>query len=103
MTPERAYEFVDANVLVYAFDESAGPKKAAAERLLTRLWNAGTACVSVQVLQEFFVTATRKVASPMSVQEASDRIREFSVWKVFTPGANDVLRAITLHARANLS
>lgn len=103
MSAEAAREFVDANVLVYAFDASAGRKKAAAEQLLAKLWQAGRGCLSVQVLQEFFVTVTGKVAEPISVDEVADRIREFSAWKVFAPGADDVLRAIALHKQAKVS
>ena len=50
MSAESAREFVDANVLVYAFDASAGDKKATAEQLLAHLWEAGTGCLSVQIL-----------------------------------------------------
>jgi predicted nucleic acid-binding protein len=96
-------EFVDANVLVYAFDASAGAKRAAAGRLLERLWEAGTGCLSVQVLQEFFVTVTRKVAQPLTIDEAAERIREFAAWNVFAPGADDVLAAISLQKQARLS
>lgn len=103
MSAEPGREFVDANVLVYAFDASAGQKKVAAEQLLARLWEAGTGCLSVQVLQEFFVTVTGKVARPLTVEEAADRIRELGVWKVFAPGPNDVLRAIALHEQAQVS
>ena len=103
MSAEPAREFVDANVLVYAYDASAGTKHTAAQRLLTRLWDAGTGCVSVQVLQEFFVTVTRKVAEPLPVDEAANRLRELCAWKVFTPMAEDVLHAIALHERAQLS
>lgn len=103
MSAEPAQEFVDANILIYAFDASAGAKQASARQLLERLWAARTGCLSVQVLQEFFVTITRKVAHPLAVDEASDRIREFAVWRVFTPTANDVLAAIALHKRAKLS
>src|SRR4051812_42186635 len=60
-------EFVDANILVYAFDASAGIKQAAAAKLLERLWNEDNGCLSVQVLQEFFVVVTRKVARPLSI------------------------------------
>ena len=42
MTADVPREFVDANVLVYANDASAGQKKAAAERLLARLWDSST-------------------------------------------------------------
>ena len=58
--------------------------------------------LSVQVLQEFFVTATRKVAKPLSVEEATARVREFATWKVFAPTADDVLAAIGLHTQARI-
>jgi predicted nucleic acid-binding protein len=103
MSVEPAREFVDANILVYAFDASAGKKRIAAEQLLASLWETGTGCLSVQVLQEFFVTVTRKVADPLSVDEAADRIREFTTWKVFAPAADDVLAAIALHKQAKVS
>ena len=103
MSVETAREFVDTNVLVYAFDASAGKKKAAAEHLLANLWDKGTGCLSVQVLQEFFVTVTAKVAQPLSSDEAADRVREFATWKVFVPTSDDVLAAIVLHKQVNLS
>lgn len=102
MGGEAPREFVDANILVYAYDASAGEKKATAERLLERLWETGAGCLSVQVLQEFFVTITRKVAEPLPVDDAADRIRELGVWTVFAPAADDVLRAIALHQRSNV-
>jgi len=102
MTAE-SIEFVDTNVLVYAFDPSAQSKKAAAEALVARLWETETGCLSVQVLQEFFVAVTRKVAKPLEVDEAAQRIRELAVWRVFTPSAGDVLAAIALQNEANLN
>lgn len=103
MSDERSREFVDTNVLVYAYDVSAGAKHVAAMRLVARLWEAGTGCLSVQVLQEFFVAVTRKVADPLTADEAAVRIRELSAWKVFTPVAEDVVQAIALHGRAKVS
>jgi predicted nucleic acid-binding protein len=103
MSAERAREFVDANVLVYAFDASAGKKQPLAEALLARLWEEGTGCLSVQVLQEFFVTVTKKVARPLSLDEAAERIREFATWKVFTPTAGDVLGAIAIQKQAKIN
>ena len=102
-TADPAAEFVDASVLVYAFDPSADSKKTVAERLLKRLWGTGGGCLSVQVLQEFFVTVTRKVAQPMSVDDAAERVREFTAWKVFAPTGQDVLAAIALQKAAQLS
>ena len=103
MSVESARAFVDANVLVYAFDSSAEAKHAVAQRLLEELWERETGCLSVQILQEFFVTVTRKVPRPLSLDEAADRIREFAVWKVFAPTADDVLSAIALQKKAKLS
>ena len=103
MSAETAREFVDANVLVYAFDPSAKSKQAAAAQLLERLWDSGNGCLSVQVLQEFFVTVTRKVARHLSIDEATDRVREFATWKVFAPAAGDVLAAIALHKQAQIN
>jgi predicted nucleic acid-binding protein len=96
-------EFVDANLLVYAFDVSAGAKKLAAERLLERLWDTGTGCLSVQVLQEFFVTVTRNTPKPLSIDEAAQRVHEFAAWKVFAPTVKDILSAITLQKEAQLN
>lgn len=98
--PQRA--FVDANILVYAFDSSAGSKQVAARRLLEGLWESRAGCLSIQVLQEFFVTVTRKVAKPLPVEEASSRVREFTAWRVFSPTADDILSAIGLHAQVNI-
>lgn len=102
MSVEASREFVDANILVYAFDASAGRKQQRAKALLDRLWQDGTGCISVQVLQEFFVTVTKKVASPLSADDAKARVRELATWRVFAPTAEDVLAAIELHTQARL-
>jgi len=102
MNADAEREFVDANVLVYAFDSSAGPKQQIAARLLDRLWESGTGCLSIQVLQEFFVTVTRKVPKPLSIDDATGRVRELAAWKVFSPTADDVLAAINVHRHARI-
>lgn len=103
MNAEPQREFVDANILVYAFDSSAGRKQQAAEALLERLWESNTGCLSVQVLQEFFVTVTKKVANPLPTDDATARVREFAAWRVFAPKADDVLNAIGLHTQAKIA
>jgi predicted nucleic acid-binding protein len=102
MSADTQREFVDANVLVYAFDSSAGPKQQAAQQLLEKLWETSTGCISIQVLQEFFVTVTRRVAKPLPVEDATARVREFATWKVFAPTTDDVLAAIGLHTQARI-
>jgi predicted nucleic acid-binding protein len=103
MSGSPAREFVDANVLVYAFDSSAGRKRELAAHLLERLWESESGRLSVQVLQEFFVTITRKVASPLTTAEAEDRVRELAAWSVFAPTADDVLHAIAVARKMKVS
>jgi predicted nucleic acid-binding protein len=102
MSADRG-EFVDANVLVYVLDSSAGEKHATAGALVERLWDEGVGCVSVQVLQEFFVTVTRKIPKPLSTDDALDRVRDLKAWTVFSPKADDVIAAINLHKRHGIN
>jgi predicted nucleic acid-binding protein len=73
-----------------------------ARELLENLWASRAGCLSIQVLQEFFVTVTKKVARPLAIEEAGARVREFAAWRVFSPTPDDVLAAIGLHAQANI-
>jgi predicted nucleic acid-binding protein len=94
---------VDTNVLLYAFDTSAGKKRERALALVGELWRVGNGCVSVQVLQEFYVNATRKLGTPLDLATAERIIVSLSRWEVHAPTAEDVLSAIALHARVQLS
>ncbi len=103
MSAEPTRQFVDTNILVYAYDVSAGPKHRQARELLDSLWKNETGCISVQVLQEFYVVATRKMAKPLSPQIASRIIEDLSTWRVHAPQAHDVLNAIVLQQRYQIS
>ena len=96
-------EFVDTNVLLYAYDTAAGKRHGDAAGLVDRLWNERSGAISVQVLQEFFVNATRKVAAPLTPEVAVDRLRSLSRWRVHSPLADDVVAAATLAHRHQLS
>jgi predicted nucleic acid-binding protein len=69
--------FVDTNVLVYAYDRSEPQKQQQALRVLDRLAVTGAGVISTQVLSEFFVAVTRKIAAPLSVGEAYDRVKNY--------------------------
>jgi predicted nucleic acid-binding protein len=60
------------------------------------MWETGNGCVRVQVLQEFYVTVTRKVAHPMPIEDAAEIIRDLSFWHIHTPNTEDVLGAIDI-------
>ena len=55
--------FVDTNILLYAYDVAAGERHEAAAALVDRLSRERRGALSVQVLQEFYVNATRKAAT----------------------------------------
>lgn len=95
--------FVDTNVLLYSFDTSAGVKRERALALVGRLWRQGNACISVQVLQEFYVNATRKLGKPLEPTVAKKVVASLARWEVHAPTADDVLNAITLQEEAQLS
>jgi predicted nucleic acid-binding protein len=103
MSEPRSLQFVDTNILIYAHDISAGQKHARANELMRDLWQSGDGCLSVQVLQEFYVNVTRKVAKPLAAEAAAQIIADLSVWEVHCPGTEDVLDAIRLQNRCQVS
>ena len=96
-------QFVDAVVLVYAHDVTAGDKHSRARALVAELWNTREGCLSVQVLQEFFVTVTRKIPRPLEAPATAQIIDDLAHWHVHAPAAGDVLAAIGIHQRTGAS
>ena len=94
-------EFVDTNILIYAFDLTAGEKRDTAAALLARLWSERGGCISLQVLQEFYVTTTKKLAMPS--KDAAAQIERLGKWTIHRPGLDDVLQAIELHRSRKIS
>ncbi len=76
--------FIDTNVLIYAHDVDAGAKRAIARDLLRELWSERTGVLSMQVLQEFYVNVTRKIASPLSRDLARRIVGVYETWCVET-------------------
>ena len=103
MSADESPVFVDTNVLVYAYDQSAGKKYDHARFLLDQLWSDMRGHLSIQVLQEFFVTVTQKVRKPLESETASDIVRDLSYWDIHAPVADDVLGAIDLQQRYGIS
>jgi predicted nucleic acid-binding protein len=103
MTAERAPCFVDTNVLVYAFDKSSSPKKRIAQRLMNRLMTEDTLRVSTQVLQELFVTLTRKVSQRCSSEEAQAVLEDLTAWPLMVVDYAAICAAVELADRARLS
>jgi predicted nucleic acid-binding protein len=95
--------FIDTNILIYAHDNSAGFKHERARALLEQRWEMRDGCLSVQILQEFFVNVTRKIPKPLDSAVAKEIIADLSRWHIHVPAADDVLGAIGLHQRTGIS
>jgi predicted nucleic acid-binding protein len=89
--------FVDTNILVYAYDVSAGPKHESAVAILRDLWDSGMGIISMQVLQEFFVNVTGKIPKPMDIMAAREVVRDFLKWKPIVIDNDVILDAIDIH------
>jgi predicted nucleic acid-binding protein len=90
----NARVLVDTNVLVYAYDRAEPTRQQQALAVLDRLTRTGAGAITTQVLAEFFVTVTRKLAAPLSVADAYVRIENYlRVWTVYDLSGLIVLEA----------
>ena len=95
--------FVDTNILIYAHDLEAGVKRERAVAKLRELWNSGSGRLSVQVLHEFYVNATQKLATPMARSTAREVVRTYGVWVRHATTAETVTRASEISDLARIS
>ena len=103
MPDDSGLQFVDTNVLVYAHDVSAGEKYERALKLIEALWENENGCLSVKVAQEFYTTITAKVKKPLGSEDAAEILGALSAWKTHAPEMRDVLRAIEIQRRYQIS
>jgi predicted nucleic acid-binding protein len=95
--------FVDSNILIYAHDADAGVKRERAVAKLRELWDSGSGRLSVQVLQEFYVNVTQKLATPVARSTAREVIKTYGVWIRHATTAETVSRASELAELARIS
>jgi predicted nucleic acid-binding protein len=100
---ERQVAFVDTNVLAYAYDRSETGKQPVAQAQLSMLWRNRTGVLSTQVLQEFYVVATRKLAAPMRRTTARRIVTLYAEWPVVQADVPLILAASELEERHTLS
>ncbi len=72
--------FVDSNILIYAHDADAKSKHETAKAVVAELWSKRTGVLSMQVLQEFYVNVTRKIAIPLSKSIARTVVNSYVIW-----------------------
>ena len=72
--------FVDTNILVYARDPGRPDKQALASRWMARLWEQRSGRLSIQVLQEYYVTVTAKLKPGLPAALAREDVRNLALW-----------------------
>ena len=91
--------FLDTNIFVYSFDQSAVVKAQKAAQLIRRALTTQKGIVSYQVVQEFFNVALKRFSQPMRLTDA-----EQYLGTVFRPllsvHSSQALYAEALHLQA---
>jgi predicted nucleic acid-binding protein len=75
--------FLDANIFVYAHDAGSPDKQRKSRQLITKLTATGDGVISTQVMQEFYVAATRKLkVQPLPAKGVLKTLAEFEIDQV---------------------
>jgi predicted nucleic acid-binding protein len=95
--------FLDTNIILYAYDVSAGEKHQIANKIVLDLWDSGLGVISTQVLQEFFVNVTQKIPKPLNIKLARDIVSDFLKWDVVINDGESIFEAIEILLRYRYS
>ena len=95
--------FVDANVLVYERDQDQPEKRQRAATWMEHLWRERRGRVSIQVLNEFYVTATQSLKPGLSREQARAVVRNLFAWRPIPLDRTIVQGAFALQDRFPLS
>lgn len=95
--------FVDTNVLVYAQQANDPLKQPLAARWLERLWREQLGRTSVQVIEEVYVTLTRKIDPALAAADAWDYVSRLFAWEPQPIDAAVARRARDIEQRHRLS
>jgi predicted nucleic acid-binding protein len=95
--------FVDTNVLVYNRDASDPDKQRRAHLWMEALWRSGRGRLSLQVLQEYYVTVTSKLSPGLDAATARREVLAFSAWRPLAVDLTLVESAWNLQDRFSIS
>lgn len=84
--------FLDANIFAYAQDAGAPDKQRRSREVIAALAESGDGVISTQVMQEFYVTATRKIGVPPLV--AKGVLKTFTVFEVVQVSTSLIQEAV---------
>jgi predicted nucleic acid-binding protein len=103
MTGDPGKFFLDTNILVYAHDHAHQEKQSISERLILSGIEANTAVLSTQVINEWFVTITQKIKTPLPVKAAREEIVLLKALEVVELSYDMILQAIDLQVSKKMS
>lgn len=87
--------FLDTNVLLYADDRANPEKRERAQQLIRKIVQERNGRISLQVLQEYFSAATRKLG--IDAATARRKVELYSRLDLVRLDSGDLLAAIDLH------
>ncbi|KAA6455706.1 PIN domain-containing protein [Acidobacteria bacterium AB60] len=93
--------FFDTNVLIYADDGASPDKQRKALDLIKKHLRGRTGAVSIQILQEYFVAAEKKLS--VDADLIRRKVEVYSRFHVAEPRVTDILAAIDFHRLHRLS
>lgn len=95
--------FLDTNIAVYLFDTDAPSKQQRAQEIFSDRDYRGRLMISTQVLQEFYVSVTRKLAKPLEPETAYRAVQDLAVLPIIQVDAPLILSAISRSRTDQLS
>ena len=95
--------FLDTNILVYAHDLDAGDKHDVAAKIIYQLWESKNGVLSTQVLQEFYVTLTKKMPQPLNKVATRKILKEYFSWQVVINDLQIIFQASEIEEAYNIS
>jgi predicted nucleic acid-binding protein len=95
--------FFDTNILVYLFDADSPDKRRKARALFRNHAEAGDILVSTQVLQEFYVAVTRKLARTLDAGAAAEAVSNFAELPLVQIDSRLIIAAIHRSRKDQLS
>lgn len=95
--------FIDTNILVYAYDIDEKSKNPIAKKILMDCWESRSGLISTQVLQEFYVALTSKLSKKLTINEARELLKDFLAWPVEQITPHDIVGATEFQERYKYS
>lgn len=95
--------FVDTNIFVYARDARDSVKQSKAYEVLSFLWRTKLGRVSFQVLNEYYVTVTKKLKPGLERESARADVQDLLAWNPMTHSAVTIHHAFDIESRYPVS